>query len=55
MQNLLVTCPKTGKLADTGFTMDRAAFETAPLEGNAFECGHCGDYHAWTKVDIRWD
>lgn len=52
MMNLMIVCPNTGRNADTGFTMTAARLAVAPLEGNAFECGHCGEYHAWTKADL---
>ena len=48
----MIRCPKTGKSADTGFTMDADTFETATLEGNGFECGQCNDFHTWSKADV---
>lgn len=55
IRSLMVPCPNTGKQADTGFTLTRLSFEVASLEVNAFECGHCGEFHTWSKSDVRWD
>ncbi len=52
VKNLMVICPTTGKVADTGFSMDAERLAAATLEGNAFECGHCFEFHAWTKADL---
>jgi hypothetical protein len=50
--NLLVRCPTTGLEADTGFSMNAEKLAGATLVGNAFECGHCGEFHAWSKADL---
>ena len=52
MKSLLVRCPSTSKLTDTGSTIDEADWHTARVKTQKFTCAHCGRVHTWTKKDI---
>jgi hypothetical protein len=47
----MITCPNTGKLVPTGFTIETSAIKTALLGCNEFECPDCGKGHEWTMAD----
>lgn len=51
MSRLMITCPNTGKLVPTRFTMEASAMKAALLDGNEFECTECGKDHEWTIAD----
>ena len=51
MANIMIKCPKTGKLVLTGISMDKKSFETAKLEDNTVRCPACRGYHTWSKKD----
>jgi hypothetical protein len=52
MKSLLVRCPSTSKLTDTGSTIDEAHWQTAKVKTQRFTCAHCGSVHTWTKADV---
>jgi hypothetical protein len=50
--HVMIKCPNTGALVDTGFGMDREFFEAAPLKDNTMRCPACGVLHAWGKPAV---
>ena len=52
IKSLLVRCPSTSKLTDTGQTIEEKRWETAKITIQKFTCAHCGSTHSWTKKDI---
>jgi len=52
IKSLLVRCPSTAKLTDTGKTIDEKRWQTAIVKTQKFTCAHCGDVHTWTKKDV---
>jgi hypothetical protein len=52
IKSLLVRCPSTSKLTDTGQTIEETRWQTAKVKIQKFTCAHCGDVHTWTKKDI---
>jgi hypothetical protein len=51
---LLVRCPSTSKLTDTGRTIEEKRWSTAKLKTHKFTCAHCGGVHSWKKEDVPW-
>jgi hypothetical protein len=52
IKSLLVRCPSTSKLTDTGRTIEEKRWQTAKVKTQKFMCAHCGSVHTWTKKDI---
>jgi hypothetical protein len=52
IKSLLVRCPSTSKLTDTGRTIEEKRWETAAVKTQKFTCAHCGAVHTWTKKDV---
>jgi hypothetical protein len=52
IKSLLVRCPSTSKLTDTGKTIEEERWPTAKLKIQRFTCAHCGKVHAWSKQDV---
>jgi hypothetical protein len=52
MKSLLVRCPSTSRLTDTGKTIDEKRWGTAKVKTQKFTCVHCGRVHSWTKQDV---
>jgi len=52
MRSLLVRCPSTSKLTDTGRTMEEKRWQTAKVKGQKVICSHCGKVHTWAKKDV---
>jgi len=52
IKSLLVRCPSTSKLTDTGRTIEEERWQTATVKTQKFTCAHCGDVHTWTKKDV---
>jgi hypothetical protein len=52
IKSLLVRCPFTSKLTDTGRTIEEKRWQTAKVKSQKFTCEHCGSVHTWTKKDI---
>jgi hypothetical protein len=52
LKSLLVRCPSTSKLTDTGQTVEEKQWAKAKLKSQKFMCAHCGAVHAWTKSDV---
>jgi endogenous inhibitor of DNA gyrase (YacG/DUF329 family) len=52
MAEVMIKCPETGKLVPTGFSMDKASFESSSLKNNTLsDCPACGKNHVWSKED----
>jgi hypothetical protein len=52
MKSLLVRCPSTSKLTDTGRTIEEKRWSAAKVKTQKFTCAHCGKVHSWTKGDV---
>jgi hypothetical protein len=52
LKSLLVRCPATSKLTDTGRIVEEKSWPTAKLKTQKFTCTHCGQVHSWTKEDV---
>jgi hypothetical protein len=52
IKSLLVRCPSTSKLTDTGQTIEEKRWRTARVKTQKFTCAHCGSVHTWTKKDV---
>jgi hypothetical protein len=52
LKSLLVRCPSTSKLTDTGQTIEEARWATAKVKTQKFTCAHCGGVHSWSKEDV---
>jgi len=52
LKSLLVRCPSTSKLTDTGQTMEEKRWRIARVKTQSFTCAHCGGIHTWTKKDV---
>ncbi|HST29926.1 MAG TPA: hypothetical protein VLK27_03710 [Chthoniobacterales bacterium] len=52
IKSLLVRCPSTSKLTDTGRTIDEKLWAKAKVKPQKFTCVHCGKVHTWTKEDV---
>jgi hypothetical protein len=52
LKSLLVRCPSTSKLTDTGRTIEHKRWPAAKVVRQKFTCAHCGAVHSWTKEDV---
>jgi hypothetical protein len=52
IKSLLVRCPSTSRLTDTGKTIEERRWQTATVKAQKFTCAHCGGVHTWTKKDV---
>jgi len=52
IKSLLVRCPSTSKLTDTGRTIEEKRWGAAKVKAQKFNCAHCGRVHTWTKQDV---
>ena len=52
IKSLLVRCPSTSKLTDTGRTIEEKRWRTAKVKTQKFTCAHCGRVHTWSKADV---
>jgi len=52
LKSLLVRCPSTSKLTDTGRTIKEKLWPAAKMKQQKFTCTHCGGVHSWTKADV---
>jgi hypothetical protein len=52
IKSLLVRCPSTSKLTDTGHTIEEKLWEAAKVKRQKFTCAHCGAVHSWAKADV---
>ena len=53
MPRLMIRCPRTYQLIQTGITMDEDSFQdpTNHLGHNLTSCPFCPDIHPWNKAD----
>jgi len=52
LKSLLVRCPSTSKLTDTGHTIEEKLWQAAKMKRQKFTCAHCGAVHSWAKADV---
>jgi hypothetical protein len=52
VKSLLVRCPTTSRLTDTGQTMDEKLWPDAKVKNQKVNCSHCGLVHSWAKKDV---
>jgi len=52
LKSLLVRCPSTSKLTDTGHTIDEKMWPDAKVKPQKLACAHCGEVHTWEKSDV---
>jgi hypothetical protein len=52
IKSLLVRCPATSRLTDTGQTIEAKRWPMAKVKPQKFTCAHCGSVHTWTKADV---
>ncbi|HEX3619367.1 MAG TPA: hypothetical protein VHU16_03255 [Candidatus Udaeobacter sp.] len=52
IKSLLVRCPSTSKLTDTGRTIEEKCWATTKLKKQKLTCEHCGGVHTWEKQDV---
>jgi aspartate carbamoyltransferase regulatory subunit len=52
LKSLLVRCPSTSKLTDTGRTIEEKLWSAAKVKTQKFNCAHCGKVHSWNKADV---
>jgi hypothetical protein len=52
IKTLLVRCPSTSKLTDTGKTVEEKRWPATKMKMQKFTCAHCGSVHTWTKADV---
>jgi len=52
MKSLLVRCPSTSKLTDTGRTIEEKRWSAAKVKTQKLTCAHCGKVHSWSKADV---
>jgi hypothetical protein len=52
LKSMLVRCPSTSKLTDTGRTIEEKLWPAAKMKPQKLTCGHCGAVHSWKKEDV---
>lgn len=52
LKSLLVRCPATSRLTDTGRTIDEKLWADAEVKTQKVICSHCGAVHNWEKKDV---
>jgi hypothetical protein len=52
LKSLLVRCPSTSKLTDTGRIVEEKHWPAAKVKRQKFTCAHCGAVHSWAKADV---
>jgi hypothetical protein len=52
VKSLLVRCPSTSRLTDTGRTIEEKRWAAAKVKPQKLTCAHCGAVHSWTKADV---
>ena len=52
---LMIRCPKTGRVIPTGIAIDPASFVTSGMENNSTRCPACGEAHLWSKENTFWE
>jgi aspartate carbamoyltransferase regulatory subunit len=52
IKRLLVRCPSTSRLTETGQTVEEQRWEATKVKSQKFNCSHCGQTHTWGKKDV---
>ena len=52
IKRLLVRCPLTSRLTDTGQTIEEKRWPTTKVRTQKLTCIHCGGVHTWKKEDF---
>ena len=52
IKRILVRCPATSRLTETGQTIDEQLWTGAKLKASRLTCPHCHRVHSWTKKDV---
>jgi hypothetical protein len=52
IKSLLVRCPSTSKLTDTGRTIEEKRWRRTKLKTQRFTCAHCGGVHSWKRKTL---
>ena len=52
IKSLLVRCPTTSRLTDTGRTIEEKLWAGTKLKNQKVTCSHCGAVHRWAKKDV---
>ena len=52
IKSLLVRCPFTSKLTNTGQAIEEKLWPAAKIKRQRLICTHCGVAHTWTKADV---
>ena len=52
VKSLLVRCPTTSRLTDTGQTIEENLWADAKVKTQKVSCSHCGEVHNWAKKDV---
>ena len=52
IKSLLVRCPTTSRLTDTGQTIEEELWPAAEIKVQKLTCSHCGSVHSWEKKDV---
>jgi 5-methylcytosine-specific restriction endonuclease McrA len=52
IKSLLVRCPSTSRLTDTGRTVEEKLWAATKVKTQKFTCAHCGKVHTWAKADV---
>ena len=52
IKSVLVRCPTTSRLTDTGQTVEQDAWSSAEVKRQKVTCSHCGEVHTWEKKDV---
>ena len=46
---LLIRCPRTNRLIETGVAIDPMTYESGTFLNNSSGCPYCGEAHTWSK------
>ena len=49
VRSLLIRCPRTNRLIDTGAATDPRTYESGTFLNNSTGCPYCGEMHTWSK------
>jgi len=52
VKRLLIRCPSTAKLTETGQTIEEQLWVVAKVKSSKLICPHCRQVHSWTKKDV---
>jgi hypothetical protein len=52
IKRILVRCPATSRLTETGQTINEQLWAAAKLKASKLTCPHCRQVHNWTKKDV---